>query len=116
MPKIRSIDASAALTLPGVAGILTGEDALRWTRPFTVAVKAAVEHRCLATDRVRYVGESVAVALARDRHTAEDALERIAVEYRSLPAIVDSERGLSPDAPVLHPVHGSNLVSDRRFR
>jgi 2-furoyl-CoA dehydrogenase large subunit len=87
--EIRSIDASAALALPGVAGILTGEDALRWTRPFTVAVKAAVEHRCLATDRVRYVGESVAVALARDRHTAEDALERIAVEYRSLPAIVD---------------------------
>jgi 2-furoyl-CoA dehydrogenase large subunit len=91
--EIRSIDASAALALPGVAGILTGEDALRWTRPFAVAVKAAVEHRCLATDRVRYVGESVAVALARDRHTAEDALERIAVEYRSLPAIVDSERG-----------------------
>ena len=114
--EIRSIDTTAALALPGVAGILTGEDALRWTRPFTVAVKAAVEHRCLATDRVRYVGEPVAVALARDRHTAEDALERIAVEYRSLPATVDPERGLSPDTPVLHPAHGSNLVSDRRFR
>src|SRR6185312_5103198 len=63
-----------------------------------------------------YAGEPVAVALARDRHTAEDALERIAVEYRPLPAIVDPAGALSPDAPVLHPAHGSNLVSDRRFR
>jgi 2-furoyl-CoA dehydrogenase large subunit len=114
--EIVSLDATAALAVPGVAGIVTGADALRWTRPFTVAVKAAVDHRCLATDRVRYVGEPVAVALARDRHAAEDALERIAVEYRPLPAIVDPEAALLPDAPVLHPAAGANLVSDRRFR
>jgi 2-furoyl-CoA dehydrogenase large subunit len=114
--EIRSIDTSAALALPGVACVLTGEDALCWTRPFTVAVKAAVEHRALATDRVRYVGEPVAVAVARDRHAAEDALEAIAVDYRPLPAIVDPERALEAGAPVLHPAQGGNLVSDRKFR
>ena len=114
--EIRSIDPSAALALPGVACILSGEDALRWTRPFTVAVKAAVEHRCLATDRVRYVGEPVAVAVARDRHAAEDALEAIAVDYRPLSAVVDPEQALTADAPVLHPAQGGNLVSDRSFR
>ncbi|HWD59334.1 MAG TPA: molybdopterin cofactor-binding domain-containing protein, partial [Stellaceae bacterium] len=113
--EILGIDARAALALPGVACVVTGEDALRWTRPFTVAVKAAVEHRCLATDRVRYVGEPVAVAVAATRHAAENALEAIAVDYRPLPAVVDPERALSPQAPVLHPAQGGNLVSDRRF-
>jgi 2-furoyl-CoA dehydrogenase large subunit len=114
--EIISIDAGAALALPGVACVVTGKDALRWTRPFTVAVKAAIEHRCLATDRVRYVGEPVAVAVALDRNAAEDALERIAVEYRPRPAVTDPEAALSADAPVLHPAQGGNLVSDRRFR
>jgi len=113
--EIRSIDASAALALPGVACVVTGEDALRWTRPFTVAVKAAVEHRAIATDRARYVGEPIAVAVACDRHTAEDALERIAVDYRALPAVVDPEEALVAGAPVLHPAQGGNLVSDRKF-
>ena len=63
-----SIDAAAALAMPGVACVVTGEDARRWTRPFAVAVKTAMEQWCLAIDRVRYVGEPVAVVLARDRY------------------------------------------------
>src|SRR5215467_5179867 len=66
--------------------------------------------------RVRYVGEPVAVALARDRHTAEDALERITVRYRLLSPVVDAEKAAEPDAPLLHPEIGSNVVSDRAFR
>ena len=77
--EILSVDAEGALALPGVDCVVIGEDALRWTRPFAVAVKTPMQHWCLAVDRVRYVGEPVAVALARDRHTAEDALEHIAV-------------------------------------
>jgi 2-furoyl-CoA dehydrogenase large subunit len=114
--EIVAIDTSRALALPGVVCVVAGADALRWTRPFTVAVRAAVEHRCLATDRVRYVGEPLAVAVARDRYAAEDALEAIAVDYRALPAVVDPETALMPGAPVLHPAQGSNLVSNRRFR
>src|SRR5437763_16287237 len=114
--ELAAIDAATALALPGVACVVTGEDAKRWTRPFAVAVKTAMQHWCLAVDRVRYVGEPVAVVLARDRHLAEDALEKIAVEYRPLPAVVDPEAAASATAAPLHPAVGSNIVSDRAFR
>ena len=114
--EIRSIDAAAALAMPGVACVVTGEDARRWTRPFAVAVKTAMEHWCLAQDRVRHVGEPVAVVLARTRHDAEDALERVAVDYRVLPALVDPAAAARPDAALLHPALGSNIVSERAFR
>jgi len=114
--ELVSIDASAALAMPGVACVVTGEDARRWTKPFAVAVKTPMQHWCLAVDRVRYVGEPVAVVLAQDRHLAEDALERISVEYRPLPVILDPEAAALADAPLLHPAVGSNIVSDRSFR
>jgi 2-furoyl-CoA dehydrogenase large subunit len=114
--ELLSIDAAAVLAWPGVAGIVTGEDARRWTRPFAVAVKTAMQQWCLAVDRVRYVGEPVAVVLARDRHSAEEALEHIAVDYRPLPALVDPEAAAASDAPLLHPAVGSNILSDRSFR
>ena len=114
--EIISVDTSAALAMPGVACIVTGEDARCWTKPFAVAVKTAMQHWCLAVDRVRYVGESVAIVLAQDRNVAEDALERIAVEYRPLPAVIDPEAAIAPNAPLLHPAIGSNIVSDRAFR
>jgi 2-furoyl-CoA dehydrogenase large subunit len=53
---------------------------------------------------------------ARNRDTAEDALEQIAVEYRPLPPIVDPEAAAWPDAPLLHPAVGSNVISERAFR
>ena len=114
--ELVAIDAAAALAMPGIACVVTGEDAKRWTRPFAVAVKTAMQHWCLAVDRVRYVGEPVAVVLAQHRDLAEDALEQIAVEYRPLPAIVDPEAAAMPEAPLLHPAVGSNTVSDRSFR
>ena len=112
--EILSVDAEGALALPGVDCVVTAEDARRWTRPFAVAVKTAMQHWCLAVDRVRYVGEPVAVALARDRHTAEDALERIAVRYRPLLPVVDAEKAAEPDAPLLHP--GGRLERRKRPR
>src|SRR5690242_18771577 len=113
--EIVRIDAEAALALPGVECIVLGADARRWTRPFAVAVKTPMQHWCLAVDRVRYVGEPVAVALARDRHAAEDALDRITIRYRPLTPVVDAEKAAEPDASVLHPEVGSNVVSDRAF-
>ena len=113
--ELVSIDASAALAMPGVACVVTGEDARRWTKPFAVAVKTPMQHWCLAVDRVRYVGEPVAIVLTQDRHQAEDALERIAVEYRPLPVIADPEAATLADAMLLHPAVGSNIVSDRSF-
>jgi 2-furoyl-CoA dehydrogenase large subunit len=114
--ELLAIDASAALAMPGVAAVVTREEVRRWTRPFTVGVKQPMEHWCLAVDRVRYVGEPVAVVLALDRYRAEDALERIEVEYRPLPAVVDPRAAAGDGAPVLHPAVGGNVVSERRFR
>src|SRR5246127_245656 len=114
--EILLVDVEDALALPGVDCVVIGEDARRWTRPFAIAIKTPMQHWCLAVDRVRHVGEPVAVALARDRHTAEDALERIAVRYRPLPPVVDPEKAAEPDVPLLHPEVGSNIVSDRAFR
>ena len=65
---------------------------------------------CLAVDRVRYAGEPVAAVAAVDRATAEDALERIEVEYEPLPAVVDPEAAIAPGGPLLYPELGTNVL------
>ena len=114
--RLLEIDATAALALPGVHAVVTGADARAWSTPFLVGVRQPMEHWCIATDRVRYAGEPVAVVVAEDRYRAEDALALIDVRYEPLPAIVDPEAALGPDAPVLHEGVGGNLVSEREFR
>ena len=113
--EIVSLDATAALSMPEVVTVLTGEDAAAWSRPFIAGVKQPMRHYALAVDRVRYAGEPVAVVVARDRYAAEDALERIEVEYRELDPVVDPVAAVAPGAPLLHRDIGSNVVSDRHF-
>jgi 2-furoyl-CoA dehydrogenase large subunit len=113
--RVSGVDASAALALPGVRAVLTGEDVKRWAAPFVVGVKAPMEHWCLAVDKVRYVGEPLAVVVAEDRYLAEDALELVQVGYEPLDATVDIAHAASPGAPLLHEAVGTNVVSDRHF-
>src|SRR5207249_9364789 len=87
----------------------------RLTRPFSVGVTAPVRYYCAATDKARFVGEPVAVVVARTRYLAEDAAEAVVVRYEPLPAVVDVERALEPDAPVLHEAVASNLAGHRRL-
>jgi 2-furoyl-CoA dehydrogenase large subunit len=114
--RLVSVDTSAALAVPGVVGVLTGEDVAALSRPFPSAIGRAVQHWAAAVDRVRYVGEPVAVVLARDRYAAEDAAELVAVDYEPLPVAASPEAALADGAPVLHDAVGTNVVSDRRFR
>ncbi|MDD9979928.1 MAG: xanthine dehydrogenase family protein, partial [Gammaproteobacteria bacterium] len=114
--EVVSIDVSAALAMPEVTTVLTGEDVAAWSRPFIAGVKRPMRHHAFAVDRVRYAGEPVAVVVARDRYAAEDALERIEVEYRELDAVVDPVAAAASRAPLLHPEVGSNVSSDRHFR
>jgi carbon-monoxide dehydrogenase large subunit len=65
-------------------------------------------HTPLAVDEVRHVGDGVAVVIARDRYTAADALEAIAVEYDQLPAVVDMEAALAEGSPLVHESAGTN--------
>ena len=62
--EILAIDTTRALAMPGVACVVTSEDALRWTRPFIDAVNSPFEHWCLATNRVCYQGEPAAAVVA----------------------------------------------------
>jgi 2-furoyl-CoA dehydrogenase large subunit len=114
--EIEAIETDRARALPGVAAVLTGNDIQALTASLLVSVKAPIECWPMATDRVRYVGEPVAVAVARDRYVAEDALDLIEVRYRPLPAVVDPRTALEDGAPVLHAGLCGNAVSDRSFR
>ncbi len=113
--KVMSVEVGAALALPGVRAVLTGEDVQRWSAPFVVAVKQPLAYTPLAIERVRYVGEPVAVVVACDRYVAEDALELIEVQYAPEPAVASIEASLAADAPLLHEAVGSNVVSERHF-
>src|SRR5690554_5212751 len=114
--RLKSVDPSRALAMKGVHGVLTGEDVRRWAMPFPVGVRQPMEHWCLAVDKVRYVGEPVAVVIADNRYLAEDALAGIDVEYETLSVAIDTELAIEPNAPVLHEGVGSNVVSERHFR
>jgi aerobic carbon-monoxide dehydrogenase large subunit len=65
----------------------------------------------LAKDEVRHLGEPVAVVVAASRYLAEDAVEAIEVDYEPLPAVVDLERALAPDAPRVHADLNSNVAA-----
>ena len=114
--NIVRLDTTAARALPGVAAVLTGAEVTTLSAPLVVGVRVPMTCWPIATDRVRYVGEPVAVVVAPGRYVAEDALDHIVVEYEPLAAVIDPERALDPAAPVLHDGLGSNLASDRSFR
>lgn len=114
--RVLEIDATAAQAVAGVRAVLTPADVKRWSQPFVVGVKSPMEHWSLAQERVRYVGEPVAVVVAQDRYVAEDAAERVRVRYEVLAVAVDIEAAIADGAPLLHPAAGSNVVSDRCFR
>lgn len=114
--EIGAIDIGAALRAPGVRAVLTREDVKAWATPFVVGVKQPMEHWPLAMDRARYAGEPVAIVVAETRALAEDALDLVRIDYRSLPVAMTIDEALAPDALLLHPAVGSNVVSDRRFR
>src|SRR6266478_757267 len=113
--RIVGYDVTRARAAEGVVAVITGEHVAKETRPFAVGVTTPVHYYCAATDKVRFVGEPVAVVVARDRYLAEDAAELVEVEYEPLPAVIDPEKALEPDAPVLHDKVGTNLAGHRRL-
>ena len=114
--EIVSIDATRALAQPGVVAVVTGDDVRELTDPFLNAVKQPMKLWSLAVDRVRYVGEALALVVAEDRYKAEDAAELIDVVYRHLEPVVDPLEAAKPDALLIHPEAESNVMSSREFR
>ncbi|MFG1622575.1 aerobic carbon-monoxide dehydrogenase large subunit [Kribbella sp. NPDC049227] len=98
--RIASIDVTAAQAHPKVKAVITGADlaaqGLAWMPTLSNDVQAV-----LATDKVRFQGQEVAVVVAEDRYAARDALELIDVDYDPLPPVVDARTALAADAPVI---------------
>ncbi len=114
--RIVRIATEAARELPGVLEVLTGEEFCAATEAILPGVDAPkVARYALARGVVRYAGEWVAAVVADTRATAEDAAERVEVEYAPLPHVIDPEAALAPGAHLVHEAHGSNVLYRRKF-
>jgi carbon-monoxide dehydrogenase large subunit len=120
--RIVSMDVSAALAMPGVLAVFTGADVLAaGQKPMPAAApmkgrggadQIVPPRYSLTPDRVRYVGEPVALVVAETAAQAQDAAEAVAIEYEELPAVVTAKDALAPGAPQLHDCAPGNLVLD----
>ena len=100
--RIVGIDASEALAQDGVWAVVTGEEVRKLSDPFLIALKAPVNQWSLAVERVRYVGEPVALVVADTRYLAEDAADLVRVDYEPLAAVIDPKVAREKSAPLLH--------------
>src|ERR1700716_2863154 len=106
--RIVSIDASAALAMPGVHYVLTGDQLAAATDPMMNGLDTPkCKRHPLAVGQARYAGEWVVAVVADTRALAEDAAEKVHVTYEPLPFVIDAEDALKPDSPPVHPTHGS---------
>ncbi|MEX0665113.1 MAG: xanthine dehydrogenase family protein molybdopterin-binding subunit [Acidimicrobiia bacterium] len=111
--RIRNVDVSNALGLPGVIAAFTGDELAEFARPFShllpmIPTLQQIQWHALAIGKVRYVGEPVAAVVADSRYIAEDALELVEVDFEELPPVVDTEAALAVDAPKLYDDWPSN--------
>jgi carbon-monoxide dehydrogenase large subunit len=118
--RIRSIDTTVAAGMPGVLLVLTGEDwaaANLGIMPIWSPVVSTdgverenIPRTVLARDKVRFVGDTVAVVVAESRYEAADAADMVEVDYEVLPSVTDIAAALDPGAPLVHERLGSNLI------
>jgi carbon-monoxide dehydrogenase large subunit len=118
--RIINVDVEAARAMPGVIAVYTAADLGEyWQHSPLLVNPPPAQHVVfnertagqLARDKVRYVGEPIAMVVAKSRYLAEDAVDAIIVDYEPLPAVVDIEAGLNPGAPLVHEDVGSNLAA-----
>jgi len=114
--EIASVDISAVCEVPGVVAAFTADDlelgdiVAQLGRPLSEFVPTAMP--VLARDKVRYVGEPIAVVVARDAYAAEDGLEAAKVSYATLPPVTSEEAALAPGAPLVHAEAAHNTLVD----
>jgi CO/xanthine dehydrogenase Mo-binding subunit len=108
---IKSIDKSKALAIPGVRAVLTAADIKKGTNRYGLAVQ---DQEVLVEKKVRYIGDPVAAVAADTEEIAEEALNKIEVEYEVLPVIDNIEKALAPGAPHVH--EQGNLLQHTKLR
>lgn len=113
---IRGIDAARALEVPGVVAVVSGEEISHATLPILSGLEIPnVRRYPLAVGRARYAGEWVAAVVADSRAIAEDAAELVDIDYEPQPFVLDAVRAQDPNSPIVHPLHGSNILLDETF-
>src|SRR5580658_8940958 len=118
--RIVSVDVSAALTAPGVVGVLTGKDTAETGSigrhppvPGRGGTTLVMPHRpALATERVMHIGEPIAMVVAESAAAAQDAAELVSVEYEELTPVTDARAALRDGAPQVWPQAPGNLAVD----
>jgi carbon-monoxide dehydrogenase large subunit len=116
--RIVDIDSTAAKASAGVMAIVTGAELATICTPWVgvlthlKGLKSAPQHP-IAIEKACWQGEAVAAVVARTRAEAEDAAERVKVDYEELPVVTDMETALDPQTPVIHPTLGDNLAWER---
>lgn len=120
--RIRGIDTSAALRIPGVLEVRTGRDFEHLgpilsdlSVPSLPGETKRPLFGPLPVDEVKYAGDLVAVVIAKDRYVVEDAINAVVVDYEPLPAMLDPEAALLPGAPLVYPEWGDNVVYRQHF-
>jgi carbon-monoxide dehydrogenase large subunit len=105
--RIRNVDVSNAVALPGVVAAFSGEEVASFANAFQhhlpmIPTLKQIQWYPLATDKARFVGEPIAAVVADSRYIAEDALELIEVDYDELEPVVDAEAGMAPGVATLY--------------
>src|SRR6266545_172637 len=98
--KIKKIDTSKALAIPGVLAVITGQDLAQYNLHWMPTLMSDTQ-MVLPVEKVMYQAQEVAAVLATDRYIAADGAEAVEVEYEPLPVVVDAKKALEPGAPVL---------------
>jgi carbon-monoxide dehydrogenase large subunit len=124
---IKGIDPAAALAMPGVLAVVTGEELAQYCGPLSGSAaeggsgeQASYEELedeaaesppvwPIARERVRWVGQAVAAVVAESRYQAEDAIEAVEVEYEVLASVADPEAAMEPDAPQIYATVPRNI-------
>ncbi len=110
--RLAGVDASEALRMPGVEAVFTAADLELPPIPPAGTVPELFSRQHLAREVVRFVGEPIAVVVARGLAETLDAVEAVIVEYEPLPSVVGPEAAIAPGAPLLFPEYGSNVASE----
>lgn len=115
--RIKSVDTSEAEKMPGVVKVVTGEDfSGKEVRCISSYDGFQVSgYPALAEHYVRFNGEALAMVIAEDPYQSEDATEAVIVDYEPLPPVIDAEKALADDSPLVHPDWHSNAFVERRY-
>ncbi|HEX3549556.1 MAG TPA: xanthine dehydrogenase family protein molybdopterin-binding subunit [Candidatus Elarobacter sp.] len=109
--RIDGIDTARARAVPGVAAVLTAADV-----PHNRYGLIDADQEVLCSERVRYTGDRVALVVAADPETATRAASLVEVRYTDLPVAGDALSALEPDAPLVHPERGTNVLLHQKIR